>query len=71
MSLLNMQDVAKQSRHVVLVLTRNWLSSEWAFFEVLVGGTKDPAGLQKKLILCYVKQESKKIFMILFPCEPG
>jgi len=50
MALLNMQDAAKQSKHVVLVLTRNWLNSEWSFFEALVGGTKDPAGLQKKLI---------------------
>jgi hypothetical protein len=50
MALLNMQDAAKQSKHVVLVLTRNWLNSEWSLFEALVGGTKDPAGLQKKLI---------------------
>lgn len=50
MALLNMQDAAKQSKHVVLVLTRNWLSSEWSLFEALVGGTKDPAGLQTKLV---------------------
>jgi len=50
MALFNMQDAAKQSKHVVLVLTRNWLNSEWSLFEALVGGTKDPAGLQKKLI---------------------
>jgi hypothetical protein len=50
MALLNMQDAVKQSRHVVLVLTRNWLTSEWSLFEALMGGTKDPAGLQKKLI---------------------
>jgi len=50
MALLNMQDAAKQSKHVVLILTRNWLNSEWSLFEALVGGTKDPAGFQKKLI---------------------
>jgi tetratricopeptide (TPR) repeat protein len=50
MALLNMQDAAKQSKHVVLVLTRNWLNSEWSLFEALMGGTEDPAGLQKKLI---------------------
>lgn len=50
MALLNMQDAVKQSKHVLLVLTRNWLKSEWSLFEALVGGTKDPAGLQKKLI---------------------
>jgi len=50
MALLNMQDAAKESAHVVLVLTRNWLNSEWSLFEALMAGTKDPAGLQKKLI---------------------
>lgn len=50
MALLNMQDAAKQSKHIVLVLTRNWLNSEWSLFEGLMGGTEDPAGLKKKLI---------------------
>jgi tetratricopeptide (TPR) repeat protein len=50
MALFNMQDAAKQSKHIVLVLTRNWLNSEWSLFEALMGGTIDPAGLQKKLI---------------------
>lgn len=50
MALLNMQNAAKQSKHVVLVLTRNWLNSEWSLFEGLMGGTEDPAGLRKKLI---------------------
>ncbi len=50
MALLNMQDAAKESKHVVLVITRNWLNSEWSLFEALLGGTQDPAGLQKKLI---------------------
>jgi hypothetical protein len=50
MALLNMQDAAKESKHVVLVITRNWLNSEWSLFEALMGGTEDPAGLQKKLI---------------------
>jgi hypothetical protein len=27
------------------------LNSEWSLFEALMGGTKDPAGLQKKIIL--------------------
>ena len=49
-ALLNMQDAAKDSKHVVLVITRNWLKSEWSFFEALMGGTQDPAGLRKKLI---------------------
>jgi hypothetical protein len=50
MALLNMQDAVKKSQHVVLVLTRNWLESEWSLFEALIGGTKDPAGLQQRII---------------------
>jgi len=49
-TILAMQDAAKESHHVVLVLTRNWLAGEWTLFESLITGTKDPAGLQKKLI---------------------
>jgi hypothetical protein len=49
-AIFNMQDSAKESRHVVLNLTRNWLDSEWSLFEALIGATKDPAGLQQKII---------------------
>lgn len=50
MVLLNMQDAVKQSKHIVLVLTRNWLNSEFSLFEALMAGTKDPAGVEKKII---------------------
>lgn len=60
MALLNMQDAAMQSRHIVLVLTRNWLNSEWSFFEALMGGTQDPAGLQKKLIPLLIEDGIQK-----------
>ncbi len=49
-AVLAMQDAAKESRHVVLVLTRNWLAGEWTLFEALITGTKDPAGIQRKII---------------------
>lgn len=49
-SIFNMQDSAKESRQIVLNLTRNWLESEWSLFEALIGATKDPAGLQQKII---------------------
>ena len=71
MALLNMQDSAMQSKHVVLVLTRNWLKSEWSLFEALMGGTEDPAGLQKKLILYSVKMEFKKTSILSSPCGHG
>lgn len=47
MALLNKHDAAKQSKHVVLVLTRNWLKSEWSLFEALMAATKNPVGFGK------------------------
>jgi tetratricopeptide (TPR) repeat protein len=60
-SLFNMQDSIQTSRHLVLVITRNWLESEWALFESLLGATQDPATLQKKIIplLCEVGVEKE------------
>jgi hypothetical protein len=49
-ALFNMQDASKESRRVLLVLTRNWLNGEWTHFEAIIAGTKDPAGFQRKII---------------------
>jgi hypothetical protein len=50
MALLNMQDAVKQSKHILLVLTRHWLNSEWSLFEAFIAGTQDPAGMENKTI---------------------
>ncbi|RQW78751.1 MAG: TIR domain-containing protein, partial [Geobacter sp.] len=46
-ALFNMQDAARDSRFTLLVLTPDWVKSEWTLFESLLSRTKDPAGLQR------------------------
>jgi len=49
-AIINMQDSAMKSRHTVLVLTENWIKSEWTLFESLLTRTKDPAGMRQQTI---------------------
>jgi tetratricopeptide (TPR) repeat protein len=49
-SLFNMQHAVRHSRHTLLVLTPNWLGSQWTLFESILSATKDPAGLQQRTI---------------------
>jgi hypothetical protein len=49
-ALLNMQDAAKNSRHTLLILTPEWVKSEWTLYEVLLTRTSDPAGVQRRTI---------------------
>ncbi len=49
-ALLNMQDAAKKSKHMLLVLTQAWIDSEWTLYESLLMRTSDPAGLQRRTI---------------------
>lgn len=46
----NMQDAVRHSRHTLFVLTENWFGSLWTLFESVLGATKDPAGLQQRII---------------------
>ena len=58
-ALFNMQDAVRDSRFTLLVLTPDWVNSEWTLFESLLSRTKDPAGLQRRTIP-----------LRLQPCEP-
>ena len=49
-ALFNMQDAVRDSRFTLLVLTPDWVKSEWTLFESLLSRTKDPAGLQRRTI---------------------
>ncbi len=49
-SLVNMERAVDNSRHTLLVLTPDWVDSEWAEFESLLAGSADPAGRRRKLI---------------------
>ncbi len=58
-AVLNMQDASTRSRHTLLVMTPNWLASEWTLYESLLSRTDDPAGFQRRTIPLMVK-----------PCTP-
>jgi hypothetical protein len=49
-TLENIERAVDSCRHTVLVLTPNWVSSEWTSFESLLVGTSDPAARRRRLI---------------------
>ena len=46
----NMQNATKESRHVLIAASQNWLSGEWTHFEVFVALHKNPSGSNAKII---------------------
>jgi TIR domain len=55
-SLSNMQHAVRRSQRTLLVLTANWFDSEWTLFESILVATKDPAGLQPRMIPLRLEQ---------------
>lgn len=49
-SLVNMERAVENSRHTLIILTDEWIRSEWTEFEVLLTQTKDPASRQRRLL---------------------
>lgn len=49
-SLVNIENAVDQSRKTLLVLTPNWLASEWTAFEALLVQTEDPAGRRRRIL---------------------
>jgi len=49
-SLVNMENAVERSRKTLLVLTPNWVSSEWTEFEALLIQTRDPAGRGRRIL---------------------
>jgi hypothetical protein len=49
-SLVNMENAVKHSRKTLLVLTPNWIASEWTEFEALLIQTKDPASRGRRIL---------------------
>lgn len=45
-----MRDAVKRSKRTLLVMTPNWVSSEWTKYESILVRTKDPAGLKQRTI---------------------
>lgn len=46
----NMREAVKNSRHTLLVITPDWVSSEWSRFEAEFAQGRDPAGYQGRLV---------------------
>lgn len=55
-SIVNMENASLQSRHVLLVVTPNWVNSEWATFEALMVQTDDPSGLRRRTLPLMLRQ---------------
>jgi hypothetical protein len=49
-ALVNMEHAVKECDKTILVLSPNWLKSEWTNFEALMLQTKDPAGLKGSIL---------------------
>ncbi len=54
-NLVNMDRALNNSRFTLIVLTPDWLESEWTEFESLLVGTDDPAARQRKLMPLLLK----------------
>ncbi|HXU31141.1 MAG TPA: toll/interleukin-1 receptor domain-containing protein, partial [Thermoanaerobaculia bacterium] len=50
MTLANIEDAVKKCRHTLLVLTPEWLQSDWTRCEGFLVRTQDPAGLGRRTV---------------------
>src|SRR5215218_8409074 len=55
-SVENMERAVRESRHTLLVLTPNWIESDWGQFEGLLTTTADPAARARKLLPLLVRR---------------
>jgi hypothetical protein len=55
-SLINMEEAVDWCDKILLVLTPNWIESEWTNFEALMVQTEDPIGLRGRLLPLMLKQ---------------
>ncbi len=67
-SLINMERAAERSRKTLLVLTPDWIASEWANFEALLVQTEDPIGLRRRILPLMRErcQPPKRIAMLTY-----
>jgi hypothetical protein len=67
-SLVNMERATGRSRKTLLVLTPNWIESEWTNFEALLVQTEDPSGLRRRILPLMRErcQPPKRIAMLTY-----
>jgi hypothetical protein len=67
-SLVNMERAAERSHRTLLVLTPNWIESEWTNFEALLVQTEDPIGLRRRILPLVLErcQPPKRIAMLTY-----
>lgn len=56
----NMQNAAKESRHVLVAASQSWLNGEWTQFEVFVALHKNPSGSNAKIIPLLIESGIEK-----------
>ncbi len=54
-ALVNMENAVRQSRKTLLVLTPDWVASEWTNFESLLLQTDDPIGRARRILPLMVR----------------
>lgn len=54
-SLVNMENAVQRSRKTLLVLTPDWVASQWTDFEALLIQTKDPVGRGRRMLPLMVR----------------
>jgi tetratricopeptide (TPR) repeat protein len=53
--LTNIERAVDDSRHTLIVLTPDWIESQWTEFESLLAGAADPAGRRRRLVPIVLK----------------
>jgi hypothetical protein len=49
-TIVNLENAIENSRHILLVLTPNWINSKWADFGELLAATGDPSGRRRRVL---------------------
>ena len=74
-SLINMENAVRDSRKTLLVLTPDWVASDWTAFEALLVQTDDPIGRGKRLLPLMVQKcqlpERLRMFSYLDLTDPA
>jgi len=65
-NLINMERAVERSKKILLILTPNWIESEWTNFESLLAQADDPSGLRQRILpIKLVKCDPPKRISIL------